>query len=209
MEGHRRLDPSTVAVSLGRGGGAPRDPVNVGVHMSSTYRYGGDVVYGRETNPTWAAFEEVLGALEGGTAVAFASGMAAIAAVVAALPAGAVVVAPVDAYKGTRTLLQRLVEAGRVELRLSDVSDTAATLEQCDGAHLLWVESPTNPLIAIADIAALAAGGRERGALVAVDNTFATPILQRPLELGADLVVHSVTKALAGHSDVLMGAVVA
>src|SRR3954462_7664479 len=103
--GSRRLDPSTLAVSLGRGASAPGDPVNVPVQLSSTYRYGGDVVYGRETNPTWAAFEEVLGALEGGTAVAFASGMAAIAAVVATLPAGAVVVAPVDAYKGTRTLL--------------------------------------------------------------------------------------------------------
>ena len=207
--GTRPLDPSTLAVSLGRGASEPGDPVNVPVQLSSTYRQGGDVVYGRETNPTWAAFEEVLGALEGGTAVAFASGMAAISAVVATLPPGAVVVAPADAYKGTRTLLQRLAGAGRVRVRLTDVSDTAATLEQCDGADLLWVESPTNPLIAIADIAALAAGARQRGALVAVDNTFATPILQRPLTLGADLVVHSVTKALAGHSDVLMGAVVA
>src|SRR3954452_17630443 len=122
MEGHRRLDPSTVAVSLGRGGGAPRDPVNVGVHMSSTYRQGGDVAYGRETNPTWAAFEEVLGALEGGEAVVFASGMAAISAVVSTLPNGAVVVAPVDAYKGTRQLLQQLAERGEIELRLVDIT---------------------------------------------------------------------------------------
>lgn len=203
------LHPDTLAVVAGRGSRDAGGPLNVPVHFSSTFHAGGDVSYAREGNPSWTAFEETLGALEGGTAVAFASGMAAVAAVMEQLPVGAVVVAPRDAYTGTRRYLAEAAEQGRLGLRLVDVADTAATAAACSGAALLWLESPTNPLLAIADIAALAEAAHLAGALLAVDNTFATPLLQRPLELGADIVVHSATKFIAGHSDVLLGAAIA
>jgi cystathionine gamma-synthase len=134
--------------------------------------------------------------------------MAAIAAVIETLPAGARVVAAGDAYAGTRRLLTDLAGRGRLDVVPVDVTDTAGTLAACAGAQLLWLESPTNPLMAIADLGTLVPGAHDRGVAVAVDNTFATPLLQRPLDFGADVVVHSVTKFLSGHSDVVMGAVV-
>jgi cystathionine gamma-synthase len=197
-----------VAVAAGRphGTGAP---VTVPVELSSTYHAGGPVTYGREGNATWTALEEVLGALEGGVAVSFASGMGAVAAVFETLPVGATVVVAGDAYQGTRRLVEELGGRGRLAVRAADITDAAATLDLCEGADLLWLETPTNPLMAIADLAVLVPGAHERGLAVAVDNTFATPLLQRPLDLGADVVVHSVTKLLSGHSDLVMGAAVA
>ncbi len=193
--------------------------------LTSTYRAGGAASYGRDANATWQAFEEVLGGLEGGTALAFASGMAAVAAVVETLPLGGWVLVPGDGYQGTRILLRDLADLGRVALRVVDVADTEATLATCrdvgatpsrrrGGADvfgsggLLWIESPTNPLLAIADLAALVRGAHEVGMSVAADNTFATPLLQRPLDFGVDVVVHSVSKLISGHSDVVMGAAV-
>ncbi len=203
------LDPASVVVAGGRG---PQDagyPVNVPITMASTYRSGGSVSYGRDSNVVWEGLEEVLGALEGGRALVFGSGMAAIAAVVETLAVGATVVVAGDAYNGTRHLLADLAGRGRLSVVPADVSDTAATLAACEkGADLLWLESPTNPLMAVADLAGLADGAHGLGLTVVVDNTFATPLLQRPLDLGADVVVHSVTKFLAGHSDLLMGAAV-
>ena len=108
---------------------------------------------------------------------------------------------------GVRTYLRERGEAARLEVVFVDVTDTEATLAAAEGAALLWLESPTNPLIGVADLPALTAGGQACGAAVVVDNTFATPLLQRPLELGADAVLHSVTKYLAGHADLLMGAI--
>ncbi len=204
----RGLDPATVAITAGRGSGEPGAPMNVPVHLTSMYTAGGDVGYAREGNPSWTALEEALGALEGGTALVFASGMGAATAVFEQLDVGAVVVAPADAYTGTRGYLEDADARGRLRVRLVDVADTDATLAACEGAALLWAESPTNPLLAVADLPALAAGARAGGTVLVVDNTFATPLLQRPLELGADLVVHSATKFIAGHSDVLLGAVV-
>lgn len=207
MREGERMRPETKAIALGR----PRDPgdgVNAPVSFSSTYRAGGDRTYARDVNPTWEAFEEVIGALEGGLALSFASGLAAVSAVVETLPAGTVVVAPGDAYNGTRRLLSDLASRGRIELRLIDQCDLDGVAASLDGAGLLWLESPTNPLMAIADLTALAELGHTRGALVAADNTFATPMLQHPLELGVDVVVHSATKLIAGHSDVVMGATV-
>lgn len=195
------LDPSTVVITAGRGSGVPGEPVNVPVELSSTYRAGGEVIYGRESNPVWVAFEETVGALEGGPAVSFASGMAAVAAVASLVPPGGVVVAPEVAYKGARTLFRSLAADGRIELRLVDITETGAVVAACDGADLLWAESPTNPLLGVADVAAFAGAAP----LVAVDNTFASPLLQRPLELGADISVHSATKLLSGHSDVVLG----
>jgi cystathionine gamma-synthase len=200
------LDPSTLVVTAGRGRGRAGEPVNVPVELSSTYRAGGEVIYGRESNPTWVAFEAAVGALEGGAGVAFASGMAAVAAVASLVPPGGVVVAPAVAYKGARTLFSSLVAVGRLgEVRLVDITDTASVLAACEGADLLWAESPTNPLLGVADLAALAGAAP----LVAVDNTFATPLLQQPLVLGADIAVHSATKLLSGHSDVVLGVAVA
>jgi cystathionine gamma-synthase len=202
-------------VATGRGpefldGAAPAAgaPINVAIPMASTYHADGVISYGREGNAVWEALEEVLGSLEGGWALTFASGMAAIAGVLETLPVGAVVVAPEDAYLGTRGLLADLAGRGRLRGRLVDITDTAATLAACEGADLLWCESPTNPMMAIADLVALSAGARNLGVPVVVDNTFATPLLQRPLDLGADVVVHSVTKFLSGHSDLVMGAAV-
>ena len=179
--------------------------------LSSTYHAGGDATYGRDANATWSAFESALGTLEGGSALAFASGMGAVAAVVETLPVGACVVVAGDAYQGTRLLLGDLSAAGRLKVVSVDVADTAAVVAACASAGssgLLWLESPTNPLLAIADLPALISGAHQAGLLVAVDNTLCTPLLQRPLEMGADVVVHSVTKLLAGHSDVVLGAAV-
>lgn len=196
-------------MASGRGGSAVAGaPVNVPVPLASTYHADGALSYGREGNAVWEALEEVLGSLEGGRALAFGSGLAAIAAVAETLPVGAVVVAPGDAYLGTRGLLSDLASRDRLSVRLVDIADTAGTLAACEDADLLWCETPTNPMMEIADLHALCSGARDLGLPVVVDNTFATPLLQRPLELGADVVVHSVTKLLAGHSDVVMGAIV-
>jgi len=205
----QRLRPATVTVHAGRPPAEPGAPMNAPVVFSSTYRAGGERTYGRFGGPTQAAFEAALGALEGGACVSFSSGMAAVVAVMETLPAGARVVAPRSLYWGVRQVLDHRVRAGRLAATYVDVTDTETTLAACDGAALLWLESPTNPLLDVADLPALAAGARARGAVTAVDNTFATPLLQRPLEHGIDVVVHSATKYLGGHADLLMGAAVA
>jgi cystathionine gamma-synthase len=218
------LGPSSAVVHLGRGGLAG-EPVNPPVVMSSTFHQGGRLTYGRDGNPTWEALEEVLGALEGGAALAFASGMAAIAAVIETLPVPGRVVVAGDAYNGTRRFLGDVSGRGRLRFRTADVTDVSATLVACaelveapsrpsgdayqfGDRGLLWLESPSNPLLAVADLQALTEGAHGLGMDVAVDNTFATPLLQRPLDFGADVVVHSATKLLAGHSDVVLGAAV-
>jgi cystathionine gamma-synthase len=202
------LDPATVAVALGRGRDVPGEPLNVPPVLASVYHPGVPLEYGREANPTWEALEEVLGGLEGGTALAFASGMAAVAAVLDTVREGGAVVFAQDAYSGTRQLLQDLAARGRVAARPVDSVDTQATLAACEGAAMLWLESPTNPMMAVPDLPALCAGARELGARTVVDNTFATPMFQRPLAFGADVVLHSLSKFIGGHSDLVLGAVV-
>lgn len=204
----------TVVVACGRPEHTHDAPVNPPVVLTSTYRGVGEVAehdrsYARNTNPTWEAFEEVLARLEGTPrpALAYASGMAAIASVLSLVPVGGTLVVPRHSYQGTTQLARRWQDRGILTVRAVDIADTAATLVALDGADMLWVESPTNPVLEVADLPALLRGARERGVLSAVDNTFATPLLQQPLGMGADLVVHSATKYLAGHSDVLMGAV--
>lgn len=205
----RPLHVTTRAVVAGRPPAGPDAPLNPPVVLASTYGSFGDLEYGRYANPTWSAFEAALGDLEGGRCVSFASGMAAIAAVLDLVPPGGVVVAPRHAYTGTVARLRDLGQRGAVEPHFVDVTDTAAVVEAAQGASLVWLESPTNPALELADVPGIVRGAHAAGALVAVDNTFATPLLQRPIEHGADLVVHSVTKYLGGHSDLLMGAVVA
>jgi cystathionine gamma-synthase len=159
--------------------------------------------------PGWEALEEVLGELEGGDAVAFASGMAAAAAVLDLVHAGARVVAPTDCYAEVRELLADGQQQGRWQVELVDVADTAAAVAATGRADLVWLESPTNPLLDVADLPAVCAAGRDAGALVAVDNTFATPLLQQPLSVGAHIAMHSATKFPGGHSDLLLGMAVA
>ncbi len=166
--------------------------------------------YARVTNPTRTALEANLAALEGGTyGRAFASGLAAIEAVLkATLSAGDRVVCGDNLYGGSERLF-RFWERYGVRFSFVDTTDPAALRSALrDGAKLVFIETPTNPLMRITDIGAAAAAAREAGALLAVDNTFATPWLQRPLELGADLAIHSTTKYLGGHSDLIGGAVV-
>lgn len=202
------LKPSTFAVTAGRPPHEPDQPLNTPLTMASTYVAGGEREYGRYGNPTWQAFEEVLGGLEGGRCLSFSSGLAAVATVLDLVGQGAKVVAPRHAYNGTVMQLADLEARGRLTAALVDVADTDGVVAACDEAALVWLESPTNPALEIADIETIAAAAHDAGAYVVVDNTFATPLLQRPLDLGADLVVHSATKYLAGHSDVLLGAVV-
>ena len=206
--------PATVVVSAGRPHAGPNAGLNPPVSLTSTYVASpgearpGDLLYGRWTNATWTAFEEALGALEGGTAMLFGSGMAAIAAALSLVPTGGTLVLPRHSYSGTLSLAALLAGAGRLTVRPVDVDDTAAVVATLPGADVLWIESPTNPMLEVADVPALTAAARAAGVRTVVDNTFATPLLQRPLADGADLVVHSVTKYLSGHSDVVLGATV-
>ncbi len=200
--------PATIAVTSGRPAHDPDNPLNEPLTMASTYVAGGDVEYGRYGNPTWSAFEQALGDLEGGRCLAFASGLAAVATILDLVGQGATVVAPRHAYNGSIMQMADLEARGRITVQLVDITDTDAVVKACEDAALVWLESPTNPALEVADIPPIVAAAHEAGAYVVVDNTFATPLLQRPLTLDADIVVHSATKFIAGHSDVLLGAVV-
>jgi cystathionine gamma-lyase len=181
-----------------------------GPQFSSTYTAPGDpsqhdLTYGRFHNPTWTAWEEALGVLEGGEAVAYASGMAAVAAVFGVcLKPGDVVVLPADSYYTTRLLASDWLKTIGVEVRPAPTRGNAQG-GALEGGRLLWLETPTNPQLDVCDIQELAQTARSQGVLVAVDNTTATAYLQQPLALGADYVVASDTKALTGHSDLVLG----
>jgi cystathionine gamma-synthase len=166
--------------------------------------------YTRSGNPTRDQLGGALADLEGGVgAVVTCTGLSAITLILATLPCGARVIAPYDCYGGTYRLLAALHAQGNLVVDFVDQADAAAmraALEQ--GAKLLWIETPSNPLLRVVDIRLLAEAAHAAGALVAVDNTFLSPIWQRPLELGADIVMHSTTKYLNGHSDVVGGAVI-
>jgi cystathionine gamma-synthase len=200
----------TWAVMAGRpepDGGAP---LNVPPVPASNFELGSGREYSRDDGtPTWEAFEELLGGLEGGQAVAFASGMGAAAAIFDLLPVGATVVLGDDCYQGVVGLAAAGAVQGRWEVVRVGVDDTSRWVDLAADADLLWLESPSNPLLVVADLPAICAARRKADALLVVDSTLATPLVQRPLELEADLVVHSATKYLGGHSDLLLGAVVA
>jgi cystathionine gamma-synthase len=204
----RTLRPATVAVTAGRPPHTADNPLNVPITPASTYVAGGATEYGRYGNPTWTAFEEALGALEGGTALSFASGMAAVATVLDLVGQGQTVVVPRHAYLGSVMQMADLEARGRIRCVLVDVTDTDEVVQACADAALVWLESPTNPALEVADLPPIIEAAHEAGAYVVVDNTFATPLLQQPLSLDADIVVHSATKFIAGHSDVLLGALV-
>jgi len=184
------------------------------IHQATTYvqrapgEFKGEYDYSRSANPTRSALEGALGELEGGWASAFSSGMAAEHALITALArAGSHVVIPDDLYGGTFRLVDKVLTRWGLEYTMVDQTDLDAVERAVrDDTTLIWVETPTNPTLKLVDVAAIVA--RKRNAFVAVDNTFATPVYQRPLELGADAVVHSTTKYLGGHSDAVGGAVI-
>jgi cystathionine gamma-lyase len=166
--------------------------------------------YSRTHNPTRTALQRALAELENGThGLCFSSGMAAIDAVIKLLKPGDEVVSGNDLYGGTYRLFTKIFAGFGVKFHFVDMSDPANLAAVVNAnTRLIWAETPTNPLLRIADIEALAAIAKKQGCLLAVDNTFASPYLQNPLDLGADIVMHSVTKYLGGHSDVVMGALV-
>ena len=208
--------PGTLAVHAGHEPDAATGAVAPPIHLATTFRHGpagerlAGYEYQREGNPTNDRLREALKALEGGEeAMTFASGMAAMATLLESLPAGARVLFPDDCYTGLRMLFAEfLPERGIVPIEV-DMADLDAVRAACaQPLAMLWIETPSNPLLKVCDIAALAALGHAAGAVVVADNTFATPLLQRPLALGADIVMHSTTKYFGGHSDVLGGALV-
>ena len=208
----------TLAIHAGQQPDPQTGAVVPPIYQVSTYKQDGvgglrdGYEYSRTANPTRHALEECLAALEGGGhALAFASGMAAEDGLLRAVCVpGDHVVIPDDAYGGTFRLMARVLAEWGVSYRPVPISDLAAVRAALAErpARVLWAETPTNPLLSIADISALADVAHQAGALLVVDNTFASPYLQQPLALGADAVVHSTTKYLGGHSDVVGGAVV-
>lgn len=199
------IKPESWLVSAGRASQAGA-PLNVPIVPASNFIIGGGREYSRDDGtPTWEALEEVIGGLEVGRAVAFASGMAAIASVFDQLGAGAVVALPDDCYQGVAGLAAAGAERRLWSIQRVPVDDTAGWVRACSTADLVWLESPSNPLLTVADLEVVCAAPRKPGSIVAVDNTFATPLNQQPLEFGATVSLQSATKFIGGHSDLLAG----
>lgn len=214
-EKERQLHIETAAIHGGQQVEPTTGAVTTPISLATTYAQRGPgehsgFEYSRTQNPTRFALERALASLEGGRfALSFASGCAATSAVLHTLSSGDEVIASDDLYGGTFRLFQRVFAQKGIRFHFRDLSDLGAVEALINpNTRLLWVESPTNPLLKIADLRRLSDMCRSRGVKMAVDNTFATPVLQRPLELGADLVVHSTTKYIGGHSDVVGGAIV-
>jgi cystathionine gamma-synthase len=201
------LHPDTKVVAAGRPPRTPDGNLNPSISLSSTNHPGGPIGYGRFGNETWSALESAIEALEHGKTLLFPSGMAAINAIFDLLPIGSVVTASRNGYTGVMNILAARERNGQLEVRYVDVSNTTEVLAALPGTSLLWIESPTNPALEVADLPTIIPAAKSLGIGVAVDNTFATPLLQQPLDMGADLVMQSVTKYLSGHSDILMGSV--
>jgi len=216
MTGSNELHPATLAVHAGAEPDPETGAVSPPIHLATTFKHGPDgeriagYEYQREGNPTQDRLETALAALEGGAAaLAFASGMAAITGLLESLPNGARVLIPDDCYTGLRYLAREFLPERGIHAIAVDMADLPAVDAACaEPVAMIWAETPSNPRLKVCDIAALAEIAHRRGALLACDNTFATPVLQRPLARGADVVMHSTTKYFGGHSDVLGGALV-
>jgi len=208
----RPLSPATVTVTAGRPEKTPGAPLNPPVVLSSTYvsqgtPRTGEHMYARWETETWSPFEQAVARLEHATlpGLVFGSGMAAIAAVASLVPAGGRIVVARHSYQAALVFLDDLARRDGTTIVRVDIDQTEATIAAFEGADLVWIESPTNPMLEVADVPVLVEAAHAAGALVGVDNTFATPLVQQPLGWGADVVVHSATKYLAGHSDVVLG----
>lgn len=208
--GHNASDLGSVEswlVSAGRDR-RPGSPLNVPPCPASNFVLGQRRAYSRDDGtPSWEALEEIVGGLEGGSSVCFASGMAGIAAIFDQLHSGSVVALSDDCYQAVAGIAKAGQSRGRWTVHRVAVADTARWIEMCGVADLIWLESPSNPLLTVADLDDICAAPRKRGAILGVDNTFATPLNQRPLALGADVAMQSATKFIGGHSDLLSGVV--
>jgi cystathionine gamma-synthase len=206
----------TLAVHAGGEADAQTGALAAPIHLATTFRHSPDgervagYEYLREGNPTQDRLEAMLAALEGGeAAVAMASGMAAMTVLIESLPAGAQVLIPDDCYTGLRILFAEFLPQKNLTAIPVDMSNlSAVSAAMTTQTRMIWAETPSNPQLKVADIAGLATIAKSWGALLACDNTFATPVLQRPLTLGADVAMHSTTKYFGGHSDAMGGALV-
>ncbi|MFW2333794.1 trans-sulfuration enzyme family protein [Ilumatobacter sp.] len=200
--------PETWLIAAGRTR-VEGDPLNVPPVFASNFFLPDERVYSRaEQTPTVEALETVIGGLEGGRALAFGSGMAAAATVFHRLAVGTHIAVPTDPYHGVAGIVAEGEAQGRWTVERLDQADTSAWIDALSRSDLVWLESPENPLITVADLPAICGASRPASTLVCVDSTFATPLLQQPLDLGADVVMHSATKFIGGHSDLLAGALV-
>lgn len=203
--GPTNLDPATWLVAGGRPAGAGR-AINHPIVAASTFEHGADRIYSRnDATDAWEALEELLGGLEQSDAVVFGSGMAAASAVLDQLAVGARIVIPDGCYHGVSQAAHHGADTGRWSLDVLPMDDTDAWVAARASADLVWAESPTNPLLTVADLRAIGAAEHPSAALFVVDNTLATALRQRPLDLGADVAVQSTTKFIGGHSDLLGG----
>jgi cystathionine gamma-synthase len=182
--------------------------MNVPITLTSTYVHGSEVGYARDGNESWFALEAALSELDGGHATIFSSGLAAATAIASLIPLGGKVVVPNATYFGVKSIFQKLEERGLIKLEIVDGSKTENILNACEGTSIVWLESIANPTMLVSDIPSIAQAAHAHGALVVVDSTFATPLRQKPLDLGADIVLHSATKYIGGHSDLLLGVTV-
>lgn len=209
-KGHdwKKLATESQVVAAGRPEKKPDGALNPAIALNSTFHEGGPIGYGRYGNEAWSALEEAISVLEGGKTLIFSSGMAAISSVFSLLPQGAIIVAAENGYQGTTTMLKKMHEAKKLEVRFVNLPNTDEVLKALPGAQMLYLESPTNPAIEVVDLPVVIPAGKKAGSIVVVDSTLATPMVQNPLALGADIALHSVTKYLSGHSDILLGCVV-
>jgi cystathionine gamma-synthase len=197
----------TNSIHGGRPDRYPDGPLNTPVSLNSTYTAGGQWGYARYGNDSCKSLEDAISLLEGGKTLAFASGMSAISSLFSNIPVGSIIVASNQGYAGVNATMEKLHNEGKIVAKFVDITNTGEVLASLEGAYMLWLESPTNPRLEIADLNRLIRSCKKTGVIVGVDNTFATPINQKPLDLGADMSMNSVTKYLSGHSDVLMGSI--
>ena len=200
--------PETWLIAAGRDR-SDGQPLNVPPVLASNFYLPDERLYSRtHGTPTTDALEALLGGLDHGRALVFSSGMAAAAVVFAGLAVGSHIAVPEDPYHGVAGLIEEGEAQGRWTVRRLHQSDTSAWIEALAACDLVWLESPENPLITVADLPAICGAPRPESTLVAVDSTFATPLNQTPLDYGADVVIHSATKFIGGHSDLLAGVLV-
>ena len=211
MSDIEQLHPETLAVVAGRPARNPGSPLNQPITAASTFHFGdgSDPEYGRDGNPGWYALEAALGELEGGHCVTYSSGLAATSAILDEVPLGARVIGQRAPYFGVANLMQQRADRNLLKYEPHPELTVDVLRPVIDGVGVVWIESPTNPMLDVVDLPAVIGLAKAAGAMVVVDNTFASPFRQRPLDHGADLVMHSVTKLIGGHSDLVMGAVIA